>query len=139
MGRFLALTIAGNQTSLADLAAEIVQGLDHHRKPPSLAELGLRRANNLTSRQEALLNKWGYPYVLDQFKFHMTLTGKMPKSDAKKVLERLHPALAPLLPDTFTVSELCLFGEAESGDFHLIRRFPLTGGLVRPLGSAHKV
>ncbi len=43
-----------------------------------MKELQRRRAANLTPRQEFLLMHWGYPYVLDEFRFHMTLTRRLP-------------------------------------------------------------
>ena len=34
----------------------------------------------LTPAQEALLMRWGSPYVMDEFRFHMTLTGRLAKA-----------------------------------------------------------
>ena len=33
--------------------------------------------SGLTDRQEALLTQWGYPYVMEEFRFHITLTGAL--------------------------------------------------------------
>lgn len=127
IGRFLALTIVGDQTPLADLAAAVVKELDGFRKPPSEAELTRRRAGGLSARQEELLQAWGYPYVMDQFKFHLTLSGKLSKSEVTATRNALSPLLEPILPKPFTISELCLFGEAEDGMFHVIHRYGLSG------------
>lgn len=127
LGRFLAFTVLGDTAELANLAAEVVKGLDPHRAPASQAERDRRRANGLTPRQEELLETWGYPYVMDEFKFHLTMSGRLTKTEARAVKDVLTPHVAPLLPAPFVISDLCLFGEAEDGRFHLITRVPLTG------------
>ncbi|WP_353472673.1 DUF1045 domain-containing protein [Salipiger sp. H15] len=127
IGSFLALTIDGDAAPLARLAGEVVAALDAHRAPPSEAELARRRSARLSPAQEANLARWGYPYVMEEFKFHLTLSGKLAFGEAETVAEALRPALAPLLPQPFEIRELCLFGEAEDGRFHLIHRYALTG------------
>ena len=127
LGRFLALTPSGDQRALADLAAKVVEGLDQHRRPASEAELKKRRGAGLSERQDANLMKWGYPYVMEEFRFHLTLSGKLSKPEAQATQDTLAPVLAPLLPRPFSVSELCLFGEASDGRFHLIHRYTLSG------------
>lgn len=126
IGSFVALTIAGDQTPLAALAAEVVEGLDAYRAPPSDDELARRRKSNLTPRQEALLAEWGYPYVMDEFRFHITLTGRLARGEAEQVQTALAPHLAPLLPVPFAVPDLTLVGEDEDGMFHEIQRFALS-------------
>lgn len=132
LGRFLALTIDGDSKSLTSLAALTVQKLDRFRAPPTEAELNRRRTKNLTARQEELLAEWGYPYVMDQFKFHLTLTGKLPKSMVEETRDALGAVLIPLLPKPLIVQDLCLFGEATDGMFYLIKRFELSGKGTAP-------
>ncbi|MCA0044774.1 DUF1045 domain-containing protein [Celeribacter litoreus] len=127
LGSFLALTIDGDTGPLAEMAGKIVRDLDHHRAAPSEAELARRKAAGLSARQEELLSFWGYPYVMDQFKFHLTLSGRLSGEDAIQVEQALAPVLAPMLPTPFVVSDLCLFGEAEDGRFHLLHRYALSG------------
>ena len=127
LGRFLALTVCGDQEPLANLASEVVRRLDHHRQPLTDEELTRRRSANLTPRQDELLQQWDYPYVMDQFKFHMTLTGRLPKAQIETTYEALQAKLAPLLPEPLHINDLCLFGEAQDGRFHLIHRYALSG------------
>ncbi len=127
IGSFVALTIAGDQSPLAGLAGEVVEGLDPFRAPPSDDELARRRKSNLSPRQEALLAEWGYPYVMDEFRFHITLTGRLARGEAEAVQTALAPHLAPLLPAPFEVPDLTLVGEDEDGMFHEIQRFALSG------------
>ena len=127
LGGFLALTIRGDQTPLADLAGSVVQGLDAFRARPSEAELERRRKANLSPRQEELLMQWGYPYVMDEFRFHITLTGRLGRKDAETTKAALAPHIATLLPAPFSVGDLTLVGEDENGMFHEIHRYTLSG------------
>ena len=127
LGSFLALTPRGETGALAELAATVVEELDPFRAPPSEAEIARRNPDRLSPAQRALLEKWGYPYVLEEFRFHLTLTGRLDAQDAADTEAALAPVLAPLLPVPFRVDSLCLFGEAEDGRFHLLHRYTLSG------------
>ena len=127
IGSFLALVPDGDSPGLAALAAAVVSALDNHRAPPGAAELARRRAAGLSLRQETFLTRWGYPYVMEEFRFHLTLTGKLPPTDLARVAAALEPVLAPILPRPFKVQDLCLFGEDREGRFHLLRRYALSG------------
>lgn len=121
IGGFLALVPKGD---LAPFAATVVQELDSFRAPMTPEDLARRKPERLTERQRELLNLWGYPYVMEEFKFHLTLTGNDVPANVESVLE---PVLRPILPRPFVVEDLCLFGEAEDGRFHLVHRYALTG------------
>lgn len=125
LGRFLALTPRGAPDAINDLAARVVQGLDPFRAPAPPHELEKRRAAKLTPAQDANLLRWGYPYVMDQFRFHMTLTGKLPRDDLSGVEKVLADTLLPLLPKPFVIRDLALMGEDADGYFHVLNRYPL--------------
>ena len=127
LGRFLALTPEGGTAALNAMAAEVVRGLDTFRAPPSEADLARRRQANLTPAQEANLTKWGYPYVMEAFRFHITLTGKLPKGDLPQVTAALAPYITPHLPQPFILDSLTLVGQAEDGMFHEVHRAALSG------------
>lgn len=124
IGPFLALTPQGDQTALNALAGQVVQVLDPFRAPLTEAELARRNPARLTPRQRELLDLWGYPYVFDEFQFHMTLTGALDPV----LLDRASAALRPyqdLVPRPFTLDALSLMGETQDGRVRLIRRVPL--------------
>ncbi len=125
IGRFLALVPEGETQPLAALAARVVEELDSFRALPGTNELARRRGAGLTPRQDALLLRWGYPYVMEEFRFHLTLTGPLDEATAARAEAVLAERLAGLVPRPFRIDALCLFGEAEDGRFHLIRRVPL--------------
>jgi putative phosphonate metabolism protein len=123
---FLALIPEGDGAALSALAARAVEGLDVFRAPLTPDEVARRRPDRLSARQRVLLDRWGYPYVMEEFAFHLTLTGSLRPGEAAPVMAALRGYL-PLLPQPFTVDALALFGEAEDGRFHLLSRHPLTG------------
>jgi putative phosphonate metabolism protein len=125
MGRFLALMPEGSQSALRDLAANVVRDLDPFRAPPDADELARRRKAKLSAAQEANLLSWGYPHVMDAFRFHMTLTGRLDAVDDVQ-----HSAAAYFkgaLPVPFVINALTLVGEGADGMFHQIKRLPLLG------------
>ena len=77
MGRFLALRPESPSYELDRLAADCVTHLQSLAAPLTAAEIERRRAAGLTPEQDALLLAWGYPWVLDQFRFHFSLTGNL--------------------------------------------------------------
>lgn len=126
MGRFLALRPLGDKSALNALAAACVQDLDAFRAPAPQAELTQRRAAGLSPALDQNLVQWGYPYVLDAFRFHITLSGKLDKPTLATVQGALDAHLTPLLPAPFEISDLALVGEAEDGRFHLLHRYALS-------------
>ncbi|WP_375176107.1 DUF1045 domain-containing protein [Pseudooceanicola sp.] len=125
IGRFLALTPQGETGPLADLAAAMVRELDPFRAPPGETELARRRARRLSPRQEELLTQWGYPYVMEEFRFHLTLTGSLDGSVVEPIQARLMDAIAPLLDGPVDISNLSLVGELPDGRLRSLQRLPL--------------
>lgn len=127
LGRFLALRPVGETRDLNALAAACVRDLDHFRAPASETEMNRRRAAGLTMEQDANLTNWGYPYVLEAFRFHITLSGRLSKPILANVKTVLDQRLVPLLPAPFDIRDLALVGEAEDGRFHMLQRYALSG------------
>lgn len=127
MGRFLALCPTGGAAPADRLAAACVRKTDLFHAPPDDAELACRRASGLSPRQQENLDHWGYPHVMDMFRFHITLTGRLPVGALAAAETALGERLVPLLPAPYILYDIALAGEDADGRFHLIRRFPLTG------------
>lgn len=125
LGRFLAFVPALPHAPLNELAAQIVTGLNPLRAPLTASELEKRQTPRLTPRQAALLGCYGYPYVLDQFRFHLTLTAPVPHAAQAAVAESLSAHFAPILPRPYRIDDLALMGQAADGRFHLLERFRL--------------
>lgn len=126
LGRFLALTPHGAMAALRHLAERCVIDLDPFRAPATVAELERRRKSGLSARQDALLIRWGYPYVMEEFRFHLTLTGQLPADDVPAWQDTIKSHL-PHLPQPFTIDQIALCGERADGRFEVIQRYTLTG------------
>lgn len=125
LGRFLALTAIGDKSGISRIANACVAGLDEFRAPPMPQDLERRRASGLSPRQDEYLGRWGYPYVFEEFRFHMTLTGKLSKARLPKVEAHLRQAM-PELPAPFRIGSICLLGERPDTRFELIHRYALS-------------
>lgn len=124
---FLALTPAGCEAALLDLGAAVVEGTNALRAPLSEAEIARRRPDSLTPRQRELLSLWGYPFVMEEFRFHLTLTDRLPEGEVPRVQAALGAYLEGALPQPFMIEDICLYGEDAQGRFHLLHRYALTG------------
>ncbi len=122
---FVALKPAERAAGLHAFEAEAVRKLSPLRAPLTDAERMMRDTAELTPLQRYYLEVWGYPYVLDEFRPHFTLTN--PLADAAPVEKALSwdfqmRVASPL----FRVETLTLFGEREGdGLFEILRAFPL--------------
>lgn len=126
LGSFVALVPAAPNPPLAALAAACVTRLDAFRAPEA-AEHSRRHPETMTERQRAYFAAWGYPFVLGEYRFHMTLTGSLGAGEREAVLAALAPVVGPLLAEPRLVRDICLVGEDRQGMFHLLKRFPLAG------------
>jgi putative phosphonate metabolism protein len=125
---FIALRPVESPPTLLALAADIVEAFDGFRRPPDTAELARRRAHGLTPVQEANLERWGYPYVMDDFRLHFTLTSRLPSAQRTPLIDWLARYFAPVLERPFVLDTLWLFNEPEPGaPFRQARGFALTG------------
>ena len=125
---FLALRETVPCPALQSLADLCVAELDGFRIPPDEAELARRRRAGLSAEQDAMLVRWGYPYVFETWFFHMTLTRRL--SEAEKAIYR--PAAEAWFAEAVRVprmvADICLFTQAGAGaPFTIAERFPLRG------------
>lgn len=126
LGRFLALVPSGDMAGIVRVAAACVEGLDRFRATATQDELARRRKSGLTPAQDALLTRWGYPYVMEQFRFHLTLTGPLSKAQADDWMATAQAHLPPL-PAPFAMDAVALVGERADGRFEVIQSYALSG------------
>ncbi|MHA6299844.1 DUF1045 domain-containing protein [Devosia sp. CAU 1758] len=99
---------------LADFAAHVVEAFEPFRAPLNMRERAEKAALDLTPRQAELLDAYGYPYVFDEFRFHMTLTDRLHSADREEVMQAARTWFAPALHGPVTLDRLSLFHETES-------------------------
>jgi putative phosphonate metabolism protein len=124
---FLALQpAAGSPSELSALADACVIELDGFRRAPPATELAQRRAAGLSPRQDQLLLQFGYPFVLDQFRFHMTLTERLTRGDATRLRPWLSEYFTNALASPLRCDAICLFVQERPREaFLLSQRFAL--------------
>ena len=126
LSKFLALLPTRRSEALHALADECVMAFDAFRRPAEPSERVRRRAAGLTERQDTLLVRYGYPYVLDEFRFHLTLTDGLQPQDSARLKPWLEQYFAAALREPIVVADLCLFvQERPDAEFHILQRFPL--------------
>lgn len=126
---FWALVPSAPCPALDSLAAICVSELDAFRAPPPDAEQARRRAAGLSPEQDALLARWGYPYVMEAFRFHMTLTGRLDDAEESARIERsLMPLVEKQCRSPLPIDAVALLRqERPNARFRLLRRYPLAG------------
>lgn len=129
LGGFLALRPHGNVAQLNATAAACVQALQPLAQPLTEAELARRRQAPLTAEQDRLLVAWGYPWVLEHFQFHISLSGPLGKysPEVKAALFQAAQARFETLPGC-RFAHIALFTEPQAGaDFELLETMDLLG------------
>ena len=115
--------------TLQDLADRCVVEFDEFRQPADEAELARRRGAGLTPRQDELLMRWGYPYVLEQWRFHLTLTARLADEAERSSMAALRQRFGGFTDRPLPVNDLCVFRQPAPGrPFTVLARFRLGGG-----------
>ena len=127
IGNFIAFALDYASAEMDNLASEAVELFDLYRSPLTDEELTKRRSVSLTFRQEENLQNWGYPYVKEDFRFHMTLTNALQtvglRSRVKEALSDAAQIAGVIGP--IKISGLALYEQPGLGmPFKLLCRFP---------------
>jgi putative phosphonate metabolism protein len=125
---FLALRETTRCPALQALADTCVERVDSFRAPPPDDEQARRRKSKLSAEQDAMLVRWGYPYVFSTWFFHMTLTRRLSDAEKAVILPAARQWFAPSIAVARRVEDICLFTQPAPGAaFTLAERVPLRG------------
>ena len=111
---FIAVIPAEPVEALQRLAADCVRDFDSFRAPLSAEDRARRRPEKLSERQRDHLDRWGYPYVMEEFRFHMTLTGRLDAERRGPILEMLRTRFAALGIETIEIDRIALFRQDDA-------------------------
>ncbi len=135
---FIAIVPAVPSAALQDFAADCVRAFDSFRAPLTEADRARRNPSRLTPRQRAYLDQWGYPYVFEEFRFHMTLTGRLEDGRRAAILDMLRDRFGRIGLKELSIDRLALFRQDAAdrrlrvvGDWPL-RRSMAAERLTRP-------
>lgn len=126
LGDFVAIVPAVPPPALARLAEDCVMQFDRFRAPLGENERARRLTAKLTPRQIGHVDRWGYPYVFEDFRFHMTLTGRLPADVSDAVVAALHARFERLKMSAVAVNAVGLFRQISADrNFEVIAHRPL--------------
>jgi hypothetical protein len=127
MSRFVALLPVEPTDALSKLAADTVRATEAFRAPLSPSDRARRLSAQLTPRQIAHIDTWGYPYVFDDFRFHMTLAGPLEPAACERVAAALGHHYEGI-DSPLTIDALTLLKQPDrAAPFHVMARIPLSG------------
>ena len=124
---FIAVIPAEPVDALQQLAADCVREFDSFRAALTADDRPRRKPEQLTERQRDYLDRWGYPYVMEEFRFHMTLTGRLDAERRGPILEMLRTRFASLRLGALALDRLALFKQDDAkARFRIIGEWALT-------------
>ena len=112
---FIAVIPAEPIGALQELAADCVRAFDGFRTALTAEDRARRRPEKLSERQRDYLDRWGYPYVMEEFRFHMTLTGRLDAERRGPILQMLRARFAALGLDALAIDRIALFKQDDAG------------------------
>ncbi|OLP60367.1 hypothetical protein BJF93_15575 [Xaviernesmea oryzae] len=128
IGSFFALVSGEPCAPLQDFGAAAVRAFEPFRAPLSEADIARRKPDSLSERQRLNLMDWGYPYVFEDFRFHMTLSGRVPEHEQPALQKAAEECFAVFIGRPLTVTTVGLFEEpARGAPFRARALLPLTG------------
>lgn len=124
---FTALVPDGSVPRLRELEGACLDAFEPLRAALGEGDRARRLGAGLTPRQIAYLDRFGYPYVKEEFRLHLTLTGSLAPALREPVraflAERFRNVTAGAVIDAITI-----FGqEGRSAPFRILERVPLRG------------
>jgi putative phosphonate metabolism protein len=123
---FIAVIPGEPSTELQQLAADCVSAFDGFRAPLTPEDHARRNPSKLPPRQRDYLDRWGYPYVMEEFRFHMTLTGRLETPRREPIVAMLQDRFAELRIERLAIDRLVLFHQNDNASrFHIIDHWPL--------------
>jgi putative phosphonate metabolism protein len=123
---FIAVVPAEPSADLERLAADCTSGFDSFRAPLTPDDRARRNPSALTPRQREHLDRWGYPYVMEDFRFHMTLTGRLGAERREPVLTMLRNRFSAIGLRTLAVDRIAIFRQENAvSRFRIVKHWKL--------------
>ena len=128
---FIAVAPAEPPLELIQLAADCVSEFDSLRAPLTEADRARRNPSQLTPVQREHLERWGYPYVMDDFRFHMTLTGRLGSERRGPLLAMLTERFSAVGLKKLAIDAIALFRQDKADSrLRIVRRYVLQQATV---------
>jgi putative phosphonate metabolism protein len=123
---FIAVVPAQPSKELLQFIADVTSEFDSFRALLTPQDRARRNPEKLTPRQREYLDRWGYPYVMEEFRFHMTLTGRLDPERREPVMAMLRDRFAAIDLKTLALDRIALFRQdAADSRFRIIKHYVL--------------
>jgi len=138
LNSFIALVPKDPPSLLNKLADACVEAFDRFRAPLSEEERARRLAANLTVQQVKNVERWGYPYVFADFRFHMTLSGALKPAERAGALKLICENFDQKIgKEILTIDQIVITRQAHaSGLFQVIHCASLGHSPYRPYANS---
>ena len=128
---FIAVVPAEPSAELERLAADCVSHFDSFRAPLAAEDRERRNPSKLMQRQREHLDRWGYPYVMEDFRFHMTLTGRLAAEQRESVLTMLRNRFSAIDLNALAIDRIAIFRQDDADSrFRIVKHWKLRIGDV---------
>jgi putative phosphonate metabolism protein len=126
IGNFIAIVPDAPSPALQTLVDDCVTAFDSFRAPLTMEDRRRRNVLALTERQLAYLDRWGYPYVFEEYRFHMTFTGSIASERRASVLNVLQKHFGKLHLQHVAIDHVALLRQNdETSAFNVMSNLPL--------------
>lgn len=127
LGDFLALRPVEESPQLSSLTSRCVTTLDHFRAPLTKADLQRRNPEALDTVERHNLMTYGYPYVHERFRFHLTLSNSLPNPVLRqKLRDAAEQYFSHICTQSVPVNSVCVCVQNTIKEpFVLLKRLPL--------------
>jgi putative phosphonate metabolism protein len=123
---FIAVIPAESPAELIRLAVDCVSAFDSFRAPLTAEDRARRNPSLLTPRQREHLDRWGYPYVIEDFRFHMTLTGRLDAERHQPVLTMLRNRFSAIGLKALAIDSIAVFRQQNADSrFRVVKQWKL--------------
>jgi putative phosphonate metabolism protein len=123
---FVAVIPAEPPPDLIRLAADCVSAFETFRAPLTAEDRARRNPSQLTPRQCDHLDRWGYPYVMEEFRFHMTLTGRLDAERREPILTMLRNSFSAIGLDRLAIDRIAVFRQENAASrFRVLNHWKL--------------
>ena len=126
IGKFIALTPTVPSRELVDLASECVRVFEGFRQPVLINMDSRYRKDKLTVYQQRMMKHWGYPYVMEEFRFFIPLTDRIENDEEReKITAEISHLAKPTIGQPIQIREFTILGQSTRKDpMTIVERIP---------------
>jgi len=123
------------QAAVHALAEDALRAFEPLRAPLNQYELTRRLATLLPPEQRAMLDSWGYPYALDTYVFHITLTDALVAPELAQARKQLLAHSRDWHQQAMPVARISIYVQPEpDADFVVARHYGFDGSTHDAVG-----